>query len=153
MNVRSLLTISLVCALGVSCSGRFNGGGTMDSAVNSPIPASFGFQTYATDSDGDGQADTFNGQFQFNDLAAGVSVHLPITQALMADPDPITGVPTLRASGTGPNGELFSATVEDHGQPGVSPDDKLSILIFGGPTGIYTNSGTINNGNVVWLPE
>ena len=153
MKLMTLASLVLIAALGTSCVGTFTGGGFIPARDDANKKATFGFVAHADDTNDDGQADSYRGQFQYHDQSNGVKLHGSISSALIADPDPITGVPTVRMSGLTSNGGFFGATVEDHGPRGMTATDKLSVTVFDPVIGFYFNSGTIGGGQVTYHPE
>ena len=153
MKLMTLASLALIAALGTSCVGTFTGGGFIPGRDDATKKATFGFVAHADDTNGDDQADSYRGQFQYNDHSNGVKLNVSIDSALIADPDPILNVPTVRIGGRTATGGFFSALVEDHGPRGMSATDRLTVTVFFDPViGFYVNSGTIGGGQVTYHP-
>lgn len=140
--------------LGAGCRpGKYTGGGWLPSAVESKGKATFGFNLHAYDLDGDGRTDSWKGQFQYNDHAAGVKFHGTPTDGGWPETYPpfvgyFIGVYEPRPGNVGPGGE-FDAYIYDFDQDGEFNDgDYIDILVYSGVYANYANSGYLGGGNI-----
>ena len=155
---KDLLTIGLVGGLALfmsGCEGKYTGGGWMDSAAEDGGKANLGFNMQASDTDGDGFADTAKGQFQYKDRGAdesfpnGVSFHGVITSgSVFENTGTIEGTYTPQPKGEEIDNGTFIAYVYDEGESGASEEDSVTIMLNGGVYDTYVNSGLLKGGNI-----
>jgi hypothetical protein len=176
-----LAIVGLAATLLTGCApGKYTGGGFIDSATGGKAKATFGFSLEGIDKDGDGQVDTAvvyppddevpiifaiaKGQFDYNDLGAGVQFHLAIVPdptLTRADGGPLNGCwvigagtgayvfgPYTSSAGNGRASVSLTAKGDQYG----SADDTIEVDLSGGPYDGYHNSGTIKGGNIQWHP-
>jgi hypothetical protein len=104
------------------------------------------------------------GQLQYNDHPADVKIHADLANAFpdlfgrstpcedfddfFTDEQTDVFFGTYRVPGE-PKEAVGEVTLEvtDAGEPGIN-GDKVTISLFGGPHGGYTNTGTVQGGNV-----
>jgi hypothetical protein len=132
------------------------GGGWIRSATGAG-KATFGFRLEC-----DADQGVVDGELQYIDHSAGVSIHgEPTTSGLTIDGRSACGgqsgdyfgdyVPLGGAGSADPDGGVFHVVIQDNGQPGPSPDDRFSIELFGGAYDGYHNAGPLGGGNIQFL--
>jgi hypothetical protein len=158
-----LAIVGLWASSVVGCSGRFTGGGYIDSVAGAPAKATFGINFEGID-DGSGQGlciiyrdpittETYGvgkGHGDYNDHGAGVKFQF--------DCDKV-GFPLFdnrcfyygRYNSEAGDGDVYVA-VTANGDPFDHSDDALYVDLHGGPYDGYSNSGTIKGGNFTWHP-
>ncbi len=166
MTKRTLSVGLLMLTLVLPSCFDATGGGWIVSASDPNRKAHFGFSFHCTDEEG---ATVVRGNLQYNDKAYTVTAEngkpqgLSIKGALF---DVIFGPPPLscaflqsffggRYSGDylpqpqtlGPGG-TFELQIEDLGQQGPSKEDVLTLSLTGGVFGGYSNSGTLEGGQI-----
>jgi len=143
------------------------GGGWIVSASDPNRKAHFGFSFHCTDEDG---ATVVRGNLQYNDKAYTVtaengnpqklSIH-GVMRAVISGPPFLSSCANLQRffgghySGDyvpqpqtlGPGG-TFDLQIEDLGQQGPSKEDVLTLTLSGGVFGGYSNSGTLEGGQI-----
>jgi hypothetical protein len=145
-----LVALTIVVLAGCKASG----GGYITSATGEG-KATFAFNgkcTDTTDEFGNPIADV-EGQLQYNDHPADVKIHADLGNqdfvGFCEDFDPFAAfVGEYRVSGGPKEAEgLVLLEVLDAGEPGIN-GDQVAILLDGGRYSGYSNSGTIQGGNV-----
>lgn len=148
---RLLTAIFAIAMIGLaSCAGKYTGGGWTDSAMGAPDKAHVAFNFHADDTDGDGLADSYKGQFEYHDAAAGVALHGVIVECydLGDGTGYLAGFYTAQPESAGPGG-FFDSFVYDFGKPGdADPDDAFDIYVYDGVYGGYYNFGFLQGGNI-----
>ena len=160
----AMLTVSLLfVAMCAGCGGRYTGGGYIDSAAGAPQKAILGFVVDAGDPDPTGFPTTVRGQFQYNDLAAGVRLHV----------DQMAAAPFASAIGTIFN---LQAVVFNYFGTYTSPEgtgdlvlgfgshvqvspfgpqqnlDAVMVRVLTGPHAGYLNAGLLRGGTIQFDP-
>jgi hypothetical protein len=162
---RRILVVLAMTAVGLLVAGceRATGGGYIPSAIPGGGKATFAFSakcTPTTNEDGSASAVT-KGQLQYNDRAADVKFHANIDGTLTEFPAPPdiceesdgdesvdTFFGEYRVHGGPKEGEgTVELEVRDNGEPGIN-GDEVTIALEDGRHGGYTNSGTVQGGNV-----
>jgi hypothetical protein len=155
----AVLTVTLLLvAMCASCSGRYIGGGYIDSLAGAPQRATIGFIVDAGDPDPTGFPQTVTGQVQFNDLAVGVQLHI---DQMSAAPF-ASGIGTIFnlqavvfnyfGTYTCPQGSgdviLGFGSHLQAGPMGEPNLDAVMVNVLTGPYAGYFNSGLLQRGTI-----
>jgi hypothetical protein len=164
-----LLGVLLAFALVAAGCHRATGGGWIPSASLDGSKATFGVTAKCAVGSALGPGPTFyEGQFEWDDQGAGVRFHADIEPEIApaaltgeeggALPEEVFGggfgFPPMTASPVGdyrpqPPGApgRFTLFLTDAGEPGIN-GDTVTIFLSGGQYNEYTNTGTIQGGNI-----
>jgi hypothetical protein len=161
-----LATIALTIVVLAGC-GKASGGGYIPTAVEGVEgKATFAFNAKCTNTtlESGEVVGVVKGQLQYNDQPADVKIHADLANAfpdlfgsstpceffddLFSDEQTDVFRGTYRVPGE-PKEAVGNVTlsVRDAGEPGIN-GDQVAIFLDGGPHGGYTNTGTVQGGNV-----
>lgn len=151
------VVLSVMATVLTGCAGKYTGGGWMPSAVDPSQKATFGGNLSARDTDGDLLADSFSGQWQYHDKAAGVNFHVNDVQfGLEVDvsgPFPVGDFfGTYRAQPSKLGGGNVLIIVSDLGDSGLGVEDVVAVFVIDGPFAGYSNANFIGGGNIQFHP-
>ena len=151
------VVLSVMATVLTGCAGKYTGGGWIPSAVDSTKKATFGGNLSARDTDGDLIADTFSGQWQYHDKAAGVSFHVNDVQfgleVDLAGPYPVGDfIGTYRAQPAKLGSGTVLIIVSDLGDTDLGVEDVVAVFVIDGPFAGYSNVQQLGGGNIQFHP-
>lgn len=155
-RVLGVISMGLLAIVLSGCAGKYTGGGWIPSAQDATKKATFGGIVSGVDTDGDLFADSYSGQWQYHDKAAGVNFHVDEVQGgvdLGIDPIvllPIgvfTGHYTAQPASLG-EGEVVVALGDLNEDSLFGTGDLVIVTVQTGPFAGYRNTQTVGGGNI-----
>lgn len=168
-----MVTLGMAALLATGCEpGKYAGGGWLPSAnpeaTRPEDRATFVFVAKGEDTDGDGEADTAKGQFQYHDRGMDVHIHgvvdaggsIPVRVSFevggpFSDFVGLAGgtyEPQPRSLGEGGTFEVVLFTFDASTTASTGQRDFVQIAFFGGIYDGYSNQQFLESGNVGLLP-
>lgn len=133
--------------------GHYTGGGWLPSAADPDEKAHLAFNIHADDTNGDLKADSWKGQFQYMDRAAGVKFHGVAIDGGWPESYPsfvgyFIGTYEPQPKKAGPGGEFDAYVYDFDGHPEFGDSDYVDILVYDGVYAGYRNAGFLQGGNI-----